>query len=140
MKINYDEAIICIADLAGNLWNNSFEPVMTEVADLIFNDLVTDPDIPEEWMNAMAIAENRTEFELIIGPVPSLLSLREAGGTETGWKLYRCPKRRYMGGQLRRKPSKEAKFTLRKWWNDHKSVYLAMLRSNVIGNITNALR
>ena len=139
LEINgLDNSITISSNVPNNIRDNSYNPIMTDVADLIYNDIISDPNMPPEYVDSMAIAENEEEYEIIIGPVHDKALLQEFGADRAMWLLYRCPKRRYMGGQIRKRI--EGKFYLRQFWNENKDKYLGVLRNRVVSNITSGLR
>jgi len=129
IRADYDKIISLKRMVSGSpswLEENIFY-IMQYVAEKIYNDLWNDESIPRHWRESLKIAVDEPK-EIIIGPVWSVALLKEKG-TETGWKLYRCPKQRYWGGVL--KKGEEGKDYLLRYWNQHREEIIGLIKKEV---------
>lgn len=105
--------------------------ITEEIAVKIYNDIMIDPDIPKEIKDALAVVK-LDDDSIAVTCVWDLELLYEKG-TETGWRIYRCPKLKYAGGTI--KKGFEGRSYLNTLWKDLKVRYANELNFNIMDAI-----
>jgi hypothetical protein len=115
---------------------------MFEVATEMYQFLISEVSMTQIYRDAFVIAENPYQNEIIIGVVLSDDQLANKDKDSASWRLYRCPKRRYVGGQLIKVPTEEIKAlsqgasggneTLKNFWDTYGTSYSNKFRQKII--------
>ena len=113
--------------------NAILEDALDIIDDELFSfaiQLKLDPDIPDEYSNALAstiIREEKTVVLLVWSPKEWK---RKRFGSRLEWGIYRCPKRKYFGGELA--PEYTGPDYLKEKWNSYKDKFIMNVRSRIV--------
>ena len=98
----------------------------------IFAQIIhSDNTIPDEYRNALGTKVIRELDTVVLMAVPSEERLKYIKfGTRLEWAAYKCPKRKYYGGEL--SPEYSGPSYLKEKWNSYKNTFINNIKSRII--------
>jgi hypothetical protein len=113
------------------------DAILEDALDIIDDELFSfaiqlklDPDIPEEYSNALTSVIVREEKTVVLTVWSPEQWKKKRFGSRLEWEIYRCPKRKYFGGELA--PEYTGPDYLKEKWNSYKDKFIMNVRSRIV--------
>jgi len=113
-------------------------PIIEKELDRFIQIIRQDPNIPREYKDALISWSNKAIGEVYLAIyIPDKLKYKKFGHYMV-WRNYRCPIRKYWGGEL--SPAYTGPNYLMQLWNQHKTNIIKNIKDKIIEYIRSTIR